>query len=83
MSCPRQPKSAWPIDFRHDFSELCRRARQGQELPVLSARQLIGAATTALSLITVGAGLCEAAAGTVQPTDVRDKLAALRNGRKR
>jgi hypothetical protein len=25
-----QPKSAWPIDFCHDFSQLCRRARQGQ-----------------------------------------------------
>jgi len=25
-----QPKSAWPIDFCHDFSQSCRRARQGQ-----------------------------------------------------
>src|SRR5262249_49540813 len=25
-----QPKSAWSIDFCHDFRQLCRRARQGQ-----------------------------------------------------
>ena len=50
---PGQPKSAWPIDFCHDFSQLCRRARdRGNGSPVLSARQFIGAATTALSLIT-------------------------------
>src|SRR5262245_19991003 len=43
---------AWPINFCHDFSQLCRWARQGQRIAVLSARQFIGAATTALSLIT-------------------------------
>src|SRR6516225_2734469 len=49
-------------------SQLCRRARQGQGgkgLPVLSARQFIGAATTALSLIT-GAFLLALAAGNAR-----------------
>src|SRR5256886_4578088 len=59
-----QPKSAWH-DFCHDFSQLCRRARQGKGLPVLSARQFIGAATTALSLIT-GAFLLALAAGNAR-----------------
>src|SRR6516162_9054578 len=47
-------KFSWPIDFCHDFSQRWRRVRLGQGIAVFLARQFIGAATTALSLITGG-----------------------------
>src|SRR5262249_35537057 len=65
---PRRPKSAWPIDFCHDFQPIVSpSAIRGKGLPVLSARQFIfiGAATTALSLIT-GAFLLALAAGNAR-----------------
>src|SRR6516162_9869942 len=56
-------KFSWPIDFCHDFSQRWHRVRLGQGIAVLLARQFIGAATTALSLITGGVLL---AAGNAQ-----------------
>src|SRR6266567_4718001 len=47
------------------FSQLCRRAREGQGIAMFSARQFIGAATTALSFIT-GAFLLALAAGNAR-----------------
>src|SRR5215471_3708329 len=65
MASPLQ-NSRGPIDFCHDFGRLCRPTRQGTRgLPVLLARQFIGAATTALSLIA-GAFLPALAASNVQ-----------------
>jgi hypothetical protein len=43
---------AWPIDFAMISANCVAGRDRGKGLPVLSARQFIGAATTALSLIT-------------------------------
>ena len=57
-------KFSWVIDFCHDFSQRWQRVRLGQGIAVLLARQFIGAATTALSLI--GGFLPALAAGNAQ-----------------
>src|SRR5262249_46864757 len=67
LPVPGQQRSRNPLGratFAMIFSQLCRRARQGRGkgLPALSARRLIVAAMTALSLIT-GAFLLALAAG--------------------
>ena len=62
---PRRPKFGGPINFCHGFQPIVSPSETGARDPMFSARQFIGAATTALSLIT-GAFLRALAAGNAR-----------------
>src|SRR5438874_12677586 len=62
---PRRPKFGGPVNFCHGFQPIGSPSETGAGDPMFSARQFIGAATTALSLIT-GAFLLALAAGNAR-----------------